>query len=58
MDRAVVSGEIADEAFDDLRGQPSALKESVNVEEIPRMLAIQRRDELAAIQLRLGRWSV
>ena len=50
MHRAIVSAEITDETLDDLRCESATLEEVANIEEVARMLAIHRGDELAAVK--------
>ena len=54
MHRAIVSGEITDKTLDHFSRETVALKKSMNIKEVARMLTIHRRDEFAAIKFRRG----
>ena len=50
MDRPVVSGEVANEAFDHSFGQSSFLVELEDIKDVAGMLPIHSRQQLAAVE--------
>ncbi len=54
MHRTIVPGEMADKTLDHLRCESTALEETPKIEDVARILAIHRRDELAALKFRRG----
>ncbi|KVC94977.1 hypothetical protein WI77_10870 [Burkholderia ubonensis] len=54
MDGSIVASEIYDEAFDHALGQPTGLIKLPDIEQITRVLAIEGRNEFAAIEF-IGR---
>ena len=51
MHRAVVTGEVTNETLDNSGPQAIAFAEGQHIEQVPWMLAVERRHELAAIEL-------
>src|SRR5271170_5728690 len=54
MHGAIVTGEITDEALDDLRCESVTLEKTVNIKQVARMLAIHRGNKFAAVKFRRG----
>ena len=50
MHRAVVPGDVTDEALHELGTQAEAFEHAVDIEEVPRMLAVERGDEFASVE--------
>ena len=54
MHGTIVTGEITDEALDDLQCKSAPLEKTVNIKQVTRMLAIHRGDKFAAVKFRRG----
>ena len=54
MRRTVVTGEVANKTFDNIRGESAALEKTANIEQVARVLAIHRGDEFAAVKFWRG----
>ena len=54
MHGAIVTGEITDEALDDLRRESVTLEKTVNVKQVARMLAIKRGDDFSRVEIGKG----
>lgn len=56
MNRTIVAGEVDEEAFDGLGTQAVNLEDPMHIEEIARVLAIQRGADFAAVEFRHGQY--